>query len=215
VDQDNEQATWNAYGNQYWPAEYFIDAEGNVRYVHFGEGEYGEKEKVIRDLLAEAGRTVPGKEARVKAIAPSATVTTPETYLGAARAERFTNSMLSPGTHDFGTPPDPGANEFAYHGTWGISLESATAGKGASLDLNFGARRVYLVLGSPGASRRVKVLLDGKPIAGADAGTDVQRGAVTVTAQRLYNLVDLPRVEHHVLTLEPEPGAMGYAFTFG
>ena len=215
VVQDNEQATWNAYGNQYWPAEYFVDAEGNVRYVHFGEGEYGEKEKVIRDLLAEAGRTVSGKEARVKAIAPSASVTTPETYLGAARAERFTNSMLSPGRHDFGTPPSPGANEFAYHGTWRIALESATAGKGASLDLNFGARRVYLVLGSPGASRRVRVLLDGKPISGADAGTDVHEGAVTVSAQRLYNLVDLPRVEHHVLTLEPEAGVMGYAFTFG
>jgi cytochrome c biogenesis protein CcdA/thiol-disulfide isomerase/thioredoxin len=215
VVQDNEQATWNAYGNQYWPAEYFIDAEGNVRYVHFGEGEYGEKEKVIRDLLAEAGKTVSGKEARIKAIAPSATVTTPETYLGAARAERFTNSMLSPGSHDFGTPPDPGANEFAYHGRWKIALDSATAAEGASLDLNFGARRVYLVLGSPGESRRVRVLLDGKPISAADAGTDVHEGAVTVSAQRLYNLVDLPRVEHHVLTLEPEPGVMGYAFTFG
>jgi cytochrome c biogenesis protein CcdA/thiol-disulfide isomerase/thioredoxin len=215
VVQDNEQATWNAYGNQYWPAEYFIDAQGRVRYVHFGEGEYGEKEKVIRELLAEAGKPVKGEETRVHAIAPSLTVSTPETYLGAARAERFTNVMLSPGSHDFTAPKALPANEFAYHGNWRITLESATAGAGASLDLNFGARRVYLVLGSPGRDRKVRVLLDGQPISAADAGTDVHDGAVTVTGQRLYNLVNLPEVGHHVLTLEPEAGVQGYAFTFG
>jgi hypothetical protein len=142
-------------------------------------------------------------------------VTTPETYLGAARAERFTNAMLSPGSHDFTAPKALPANEFAYRGKWRITLESATAGAGASLDLNFGARRVYLVLGSPGRDRRVRVLLDGQPIAGANAGSDVHGGAVTVTGQRLYNLVDLPKVGHHVLTLEPEVGVQGYAFTFG
>jgi cytochrome c biogenesis protein CcdA/thiol-disulfide isomerase/thioredoxin len=215
VVQDNEQATWNAYGNQYWPAEYFIDAQGRVRYVHFGEGEYGEKEKVIRELLAEAGKPVKGGETRVHAVTPSATVTTPETYLGAARAERFTNAMLSPGSHDFTAPKSLPANEFAYHGKWRITLESATAGSDASLDLNFGARRVYLVLGSPGRDRKVRVLLDGKPIAAADAGADVHGGSVTVTGQRLYNLVNLPKVGHHVLSLEPEAGVEGYAFTFG
>ncbi|HEX3324036.1 MAG TPA: redoxin domain-containing protein, partial [Solirubrobacterales bacterium] len=152
VVQDNDLATWDAYGNQYWPAEYFIDSRGRVRYAHFGEGEYGKKEQIIRELLAEAGRKVPGAETRVHAIAPSATVTTPETYLGAARAERFTNSMLAPGLHDFTAPSSLPANEFAYHGRWRISLDSATAA-GGSLDLNFGARRVYLVLGSPGHSR--------------------------------------------------------------
>jgi cytochrome c biogenesis protein CcdA/thiol-disulfide isomerase/thioredoxin len=215
VAQDNEQATWNAYGNQYWPAEYFIDAQGRVRYVHFGEGEYGEKEQVIRDLLAEAGKKVQGKETDVHAVAPSTTVTTPETYLGAARAERFTNPELSPGLHRFSAPAKVPPNEFAYHGKWKITLDSATAAGGASLDLDFGARRVYLVLGSPGHSRRMRVLLDGRPISSSDAGSDVHGGSVTVTGQRLYNLVDLPRVGHHVLTLEPEAGVMGYAFTFG
>jgi cytochrome c biogenesis protein CcdA/thiol-disulfide isomerase/thioredoxin len=215
VAQDNDQATWNAYGNQYWPAEYFIDAQGQVRYVHFGEGEYGEKEKVIRELLAEAGKTVHAKDGGVKAIAPSQTVTTPETYLGAGRAERFTNAELAPGLNHFTAPAEVPANEYAYHGDWKITLESATAAKDASLDLNFGARRVYLVLGSPGQSRQVKVLLDGKPISSADAGSDVHDGAIAVSSQRLYNLVDLPSVGHHVLTLEPEAGVSGYAFTFG
>jgi cytochrome c biogenesis protein CcdA/thiol-disulfide isomerase/thioredoxin len=214
VVQDNELATWNAYGNQYWPAEYFIDAKGRVRYAHFGEGEYGKKEQIIRQLLAEAGKKVPGEETHVHAIAPSATVTTPETYLGAARAERFINPMLSPGLHDFSAPSSLPVNEFAYHGRWRISLDSATA-KGGSLDLSFGARRVYLVLGSPGHSRTMRVLLDGRPISSSAAGSDVHDGVVTITDQRLYNLVDLARVEDHVLTLVPEAGVTGYAFTFG
>jgi len=215
VVQDNDLATWSAYGNQYWPAEYFIDARGRVRFAHFGEGEYEEKEKVIRELLAEAGRPVAGHDSGARGIAASAGVTTPETYLGAARAERFTNPMLSPGSHDFGRLAEPPLNEFAYGGRWKIALESATAEEGASLALHFGARRVYLVLGSPRGPRRVRVLLDGHPIPDSLAGSDVHGGSLEVTAQRLYDLVDLPRVEEHVLTLEPERGVMGYAFTFG
>lgn len=214
VVQDNEQQTWSAYGNQYWPAEYFIDARGNVRYVHFGEGEYGEKEKVIRALLAEAGDRVGKGMSGANGLKPSPGVTTPETYLGDARAERFTNPMLSPGLHDFSAPPRVPPNEFAFRGPWRIEFHSATAA-GGSLELDFGARHVYLVLGSPGRSRRVKVLLDGRPIAPGVAGVDVRGGVVTVDSQRLYELVDLPRVGHHVLRLEPEAGVMGYAFTFG
>jgi cytochrome c biogenesis protein CcdA/thiol-disulfide isomerase/thioredoxin len=215
VAQDNDQATWNAYGNQYWPAEYFVDARGRVRYAHFGEGEYGEKEKVIRELLAEAGRRVPRHRTDVEAIEASRTVTTPETYLGAARAERFTNPMLSPGTHEFSAPQAPPENEFAFRGRWRIALDSATAAGAAALDLDFGARRVYLVLGSPGPSRRLRVLLDGHPIPAADAGADVADGTVTVGEHRLYELVDLPAVGHHLLTLEPQAGVEAYAFTFG
>jgi cytochrome c biogenesis protein CcdA/thiol-disulfide isomerase/thioredoxin len=214
VVQDNEQQTWSAYGNQYWPAEYFIDAKGNVRYVHFGEGEYGEKEQVIRQLLAEAGDRVGRGTSGAHGIEPSAGVTTPETYLGVARAERFTNAELSPGLHDFSAPPRVPPNEWAYRGPWRVEFHSATAA-GGSLELDFGARRVYLVLGTVnGAPRRVKVTLDGKPI-GAAAGADVHGGYVTVRSQRLYELVDLPRVGHHLLRLEPESGVMGYAFTFG
>jgi cytochrome c biogenesis protein CcdA/thiol-disulfide isomerase/thioredoxin len=215
VAQDNDLATWSAYGNQYWPAEYFIDARGRVRFAHFGEGEYGEKEKAIRELLAEAGKAPKRVDTHVSAVAPSPTVTTPETYLGAARAERFVNPVLSPGSHDFGSPESPPDNEFAYRGGWRITLDSATAERGAALDLSFGARRVYLVLGSSGHNRRMRVLLDGRPIPDSLAGSDVHNGVVTISAQRLYNLVDLPKVEHHTLRLVPEAGVMGYAFTFG
>jgi cytochrome c biogenesis protein CcdA/thiol-disulfide isomerase/thioredoxin len=214
VVQDNDLATWSAYGTQYWPSEYFIDARGRVRFAHFGEGEYDEKEQIIRELLAEAGRPVAKRGSGAHGIEASAGVTTPETYLGAARAERFTNPVLSPGTHDFTKPTPPRPNEFAYDGRWRITLDSATS-RGGSLALNFGARRVYLVLGSPGRSRSARVLLDGRPIPAGLAGSDVHHGVVEVKAQRLYNLVDLPRVGHHLLQLEPEAGVSGYAFTFG
>ncbi|MBA3866928.1 MAG: cytochrome c biogenesis protein DipZ [Solirubrobacterales bacterium] len=214
VVQDNEYGTWNAYGNQYWPAEFFVDANGHVRYADFGEGNYGKKEEVIRQLLAEAGKKLPAKAGQVRAVAPSDAPLTPETYLGPERAERFTNSELSPGLNDFTAPSALPLNEYAYHGSWRIALKSATA-EGGSLDLHFAARRVYMVLGSPGVDRRVRVKLDGKPISAADAGTDVRNGVVDVTAQRLYNLVNLSKVEDHVLELEPEKGVTGYAFTFG
>jgi len=214
VVQDNDAATWFAYRNQYWPAEYFVDARGHVRYTHFGEGEYEEKEQVIRELLAEAGDSVKKRRSKARGVSASAGVTTPETYLGVDRAERFVNPAISPGTHDFGDPATPPLNEFAYRGRWKIAHESATS-EGGSLELGFGARRVYLVLGSPGQARKMRVLIDGKPIPPGLAGSDVHEGFVEVTGQRLYSLVDLPRVGKHLLTLEPEAGVMGYAFTFG
>jgi hypothetical protein len=169
---------------------------------------------VIRELLTEAGHD-PGKaRADAHGMAAEPGVTTPESYLGAERAENFTNGLIERGRQDF-TLRRPADNELSYGGEWTIGDQPVTAGKGARLDLNFGARRVYLVLGSPGKPRRVKVMLDGKPIAPADDGSDVHNGYVTVTNQRLYNLVELPKVERHVLELVPEEGVQGYAFTFG
>ena len=216
VVQDNEEGTWNAYGNLYWPSEYFVDTHGDVRFADAGEGEYGKKEEVIRRLLAEAGDRPGRGRADAHGIAPSEATTTPETYLGPYRAERNANDELSQGLFDFTAPEAAlGANEWALGGSWEVASESITAREGASLRLNFGARRVYLVLGAPGGPRQMKVFLDGRPISPADAGEDVHNGVVTVDAQRLYNLVDLPRVEHHVLELRPQAGIMGYAFTFG
>ncbi len=215
VAQDNEMATWNAYGNQYWPAEYFVDARGRVRFAHFGEGAYAEKEQVIRELLAEAGRRIGDGMSGARGTTASAGVTTPETYLGADRAERFVNGPLFEGVRDFGTPDTPPQDGLAYAGRWDVAGDHATAGSGAALAVRFGARRVYLVLGSPGGPRRMRVLLDGKPLPDRYAGDDVHGGVATITDHRLYSLVDLPRTERHQLRLEPEPGISGYAFTFG
>ncbi|HEY3020775.1 MAG TPA: thioredoxin family protein, partial [Solirubrobacteraceae bacterium] len=215
VVQDNRSATWRAYQNQYWPAEYFVDARGRVRYTHFGEGDYGRKEQVIRSLLAEAGRAPRGGMARAHAQHPGQ-VSTPETYLGAARAQGFVNGPIRPGLRTFARPATPPPDHLAYEGRWRIGAVAATAGRGARLHLAFGARRVFLVLGSRGdAPRSVRLRLDGRPIRRRDAGADVHGGRVTVRRHRLYSLVDLRGPERHVLTLDFSAGVRGYAFTFG
>ncbi len=216
VAQDNDYATWTAYRNQYWPADYLIDATGRVRLVHFGEGAYEETERAIRSLLSEAGRSDLGGMARAhtQRADPDAT---PESYLGAAKAARVANGPILPGTRTFRAVP-AGAlapDQLAFGGQWTIAADSATAGRGASLELRFRARRVFLVLGSPGRPRTMRVLLDGRPIPDSLAGPDVDGGMATIADQRLYRLVDLPRAGEHVLTLRPAAGIAGYAFTFG
>ncbi|MDQ3677393.1 MAG: cytochrome c biogenesis protein DipZ [Actinomycetota bacterium] len=219
VVQDNEFGTWNAYGNQYWPAKYLIDAKGQVRYTHFGEGDYKETEAAIRTLLAEAGtRDVGAAAAPGRQPATAGRYATPETYLGSARARSFSPVGPRDGTHDY-TPSSPGRlarDTLTLGGRWAVDRESARAVRGATLSARVFGRSVYLVMSSrANRPRRVRVLLDGGPIPRAVAGDDVTGATVTVRRQRLYRLVSLDRVEEHVLTLRVPPGVSGYAFTFG
>ena len=214
--QDNNYGTWTAYGNQYWPAEYLIDARGRVRYTHFGEGDYDKDERAIRTLLAERGDSrLAGGLARVHAITPSR-VATPETYVGTERALGWTNGPQK-GTHDYGRPPSGlGLNQFAYGGIWNETKEAGTALGNSSLNLDFQARRVYVVLGPPrGRAGLVQVLLDGRPIPANAAGDDVHGGVVTVDRQRLYNVVDLSKAGGGYLSLRVQNGVSAYSFTFG
>jgi cytochrome c biogenesis protein CcdA/thiol-disulfide isomerase/thioredoxin len=216
VAQDNKMGTWDAYGNEYWPADYLIDASGQVRYATFGEGDYDQTETAIRALLAEAGAQVGAMSKPTGVITPSEEAT-PETYLGVNRAEGWVNGPHS-GLHDYGPGPHPSLkiSEFAYTGTWNISGQPAEAVADAGIEMSFEAKNVYLVLSpsSKGPSS-VQVLLDGRPIPAADAGADVHDGVVTITHQRLYSLVSLPDDEQHRLTLRLSPGVTGFAFTFG
>jgi cytochrome c biogenesis protein CcdA/thiol-disulfide isomerase/thioredoxin len=216
VVQDNNYGTWNAYGNQYWPADYLIDANGQVRYTAFGEGDYDKTESAIRALLAEAGHSVGGMSHPVGTIVPSEQAT-PETYLGTARAQGWVNGPKS-GVHDYGANPHPSLalNEFAFGGTWNIASQPAAAIAGATIEAEVQAKNIYLVLSSAGRlPREMQVELDGHPISAADAGADVHDGKVTVTGERLYTLASLPRNEQHHLTLRLAPGITGYSFTFG
>ena len=216
VVQDNDRGTWNAYGNQYWPAKYLIDADGQVRYVHFGEGEYETTERAIRTLLRERGDDRLGAGARVSGEQAPTAVTTPETYLGSARALNFANGRIAPGAHGFGAlPASLDTDQFAYGGRWRIGREAATAGAGARLAAEFNADKIFLVMGSPGRERRLRVFLDGRPIPDRLAGEDVRDGAASISAQRLYRLVNLERPGRHRLELRFQPGIAGYAFTFG
>jgi len=218
VVQDNDYGTWNAWGNNAWPAKYLIDAKGQVRYTHLGEGEYKETEAAIRALLAEAGRDKLGAAATPKgAITKIAQQATAETYLGSARAQGFSPVGPSDGTRDYtsigsGRLPQ---SVFNLGGRWTVTPESARAVRNASITARVVGRATYLVLSSEGRPRKVRVLLDGKPITASDAGDDVRNGVVTVRRQRLYNLVKLGATEDHVLTLRPDSGVTGYAFTFG
>jgi thiol-disulfide isomerase/thioredoxin len=217
VAQDNHMATWDAYGNQYWPAEYLIDARGHVRHVHFGEGEYDKTEAAIRALLREAG-DAPGAESRPSRGFDPAAQTTPETYLGAARAERY-SPPVAPGRASYvPTPPDRlGQSQFTLGGTWNVSDEAAQADEdGATLTGKVTGKDVYLVLSPPArGTGTVQVALDGRPIAAGAAGADVHGSAVSVARQRLYHLVSRPKPETHVLSLRFSRGVAGYAFTFG
>jgi cytochrome c biogenesis protein CcdA/thiol-disulfide isomerase/thioredoxin len=219
VVQDNEYGTWNAFGNQYWPAKYLIDAQGQVRYTHFGEGDYKQVEAAIRALLAEAGARRLGAAANPGAQdAPSGHALTPETYLGSAHPGAFTPQAPRSGTHEY-TPAAAGGlsqSAFTLGGRWAIDGESARAVQGATLSGRIVAKNVYLVLSSAGERpRSVRVSLDGRPISRAAAGTDVRGGVLTVRRQRLYRLVKLPALGEHVLALALDPGVSGYAFTFG
>jgi cytochrome c biogenesis protein CcdA/thiol-disulfide isomerase/thioredoxin len=218
VAQDNEYATWDAWGNRYWPAKYLVDARGRVRYAHFGEGGYRETEAAIRSLLAEAGSDRLGADARVGDVEVPGREATPETYLGVARAERWVSSgRPRAGVHDYaGFSGDLPASRFALGGRWRVDDESAEAVRGARLDAQVVGKAVYLVMSSRGGRpRSVSVELNGRPIRAADAGADVRDGRVTVQRQRLYRLVALDRAAQHRLTLRFAPGVAGYAFTFG
>jgi cytochrome c biogenesis protein CcdA/thiol-disulfide isomerase/thioredoxin len=216
VAQDNDLATWNAFANQYWPAQYLIDARGRVRYTHFGEGDADKTEQAIRSLLAERDTRPLGGLAHARPEVPDPGMSTPETYLGADRAEGYVDGPVSPGARDFGSgSAKPPLNGIELRGRWTISPEAAEAGPGARLELHFKARRAFLVLGSPDRTRTMRVLLDGKPIPARLAGEDVHDGVVRIDHQRLYRLVDGRRAGEHRLTLEPDAGVSGYAFTFG
>lgn len=217
VAQDNNYATWQAYNNRYWPAHYLIDAEGNVREYHFGEGGYVETEEAIQELLREAGQNV-GDDVTVVVGEMPGRVQTPETYLGSARLERFASPERVTGAAQVFTAPESlKLNTFAYRGTWRVEGECAVAGTEAGLSLRFQGKKVFLVMApeTAGAQGTVTVWLDGQPIEASVAGKDVTNGAVTVDEDRLYELVNFGNTpEEHTLELRFESGVTVYAFTF-
>jgi len=194
---DNDFATWSAYQNQYWPADYLVDRTGHIREVHFGEGAYAQTEQKIRQLLATK---LPPALAE-----PDRTPTelrTPESYLGYARIGNYDGSPLhtnSPAQYTF--PSSLLKDSFAYAGTWTVGSTRILAGPGARLRLNFLARSVHLVLTGRGD---VHVKLNGRPLR-----------TVHITADKLYTLATQPRAQEGLLELSFTPGLSAYAFTFG
>ena len=216
VPQDNDFATWNAYHNEYWPAEYLIDAKGHLRLAHFGEGHYDEMDAAIRQLLAEAGHPVEGGAALVEAPTDSYDQT-PESYLGLDRLERFASpEKATAGRQVYSLPKNLPNHHIAYEGAWTLSGEAARPDAGSALEIQFAADKVFLVIGPPQKGGRISLYLDGQPI-GGEGGVDVKDGQVLLDTHRLYNLVDLKgKPGTHLLRIVFESaGSAVYAFTFG
>jgi cytochrome c biogenesis protein CcdA/thiol-disulfide isomerase/thioredoxin len=222
---DNDYAIWRAFDNRYWPAHYFIDAEGRIRHHHFGEGEYAESEAIIQKLLAEAGAqhvasgTVEPDAGGI-ALAAENAMQSPETYIGYDRAENFTATAVRDREHEYSIPPTLATNQWGLDGTWTIAEESAKLARaGGRIAFRFHARDVNLVLGpaDDGKPVRYRVTIDGKA-PGENRGVDsAADGSGEVTSQRLYQLV---RAKGDVAdrTFEIEfldPGVEAFAFTFG
>lgn len=225
---DNDYKIWRAFNNEYWPAHYFADAQGRIRYHHFGEGEYAESERVIQQLLREAGASKVADglitaDATGVQLAPDMNeVQSPETYVGYQRAEHFVpqTGLVPDKVSAYSTPAQLALNDWGLDGQWNVGLERAISSAPASrIVYRFHARDLHLVLG-PGADGkpvRFKVLIDGK--APGDAhGTDVAPdGSGSVTEQRLYQLVrQNGGVTDRTFSIEfLDPGVSAYAFTFG
>lgn len=225
---DSNYVIWGAFNNQYWPALYFVDAEGRIRHHHFGEGSYQESELTIQRLLTEAGHS--GASAKLVSVNPTgveaaadwATLKSPETYLGYERSESFasTGSALLDKRHTYGVPANLELNEWALVGDWTVGVESAVPnGVNGRLVYRFHARDVNLIMGPPGDKRPVqfRVLLDGRP-PGVTHGSDVdQQGNGAVTEPRMYQLIrqQEPIVDREFEIQFLESGAAAFDFTFG
>ncbi len=211
VVQDNDYVQWSAYANQYWPAHYFIDAKGRVRYFHFGEGEYDVSEKVIQSLLTEAGASVGGI---VSKPAPQLDSQTPETYLGYDRGRGFASAEHPVADKPVSYSParTPANGEWNLTGTWTITPQYVLPSSGGALQLGFNAKNVFLVIEPENRDGSVSVFVDDKPVADT---IDVKKGAFAPKESRMYQLVGLPSAGPHVLRLEVKGRLRLFAFTFG
>jgi len=225
---DNDYAIWRAFGNQYWPAHYFIDAKGQVRHHHFGEGGYDQSERVIQQLLAEAGKAkgesglVAVKATGAQAASDAKDVGSPETYVGYDRAENFASAggAARDTRRVYALNGPLKRNAWGLAGDWTIGKEQATLnGAGGRIAYRFHARDLHLVLGPAvkGAKVRFRVTLDGKP-PGGDHGMDVDAaGNGVITGQRLYQLVrQKGAIGDRTFEIQfLDAGVQAYAFTFG
>ncbi|KZC25658.1 cytochrome C biogenesis protein [Rhodanobacter sp. FW510-R12] len=224
---DNDYAIWKGFNNEYWPAHYFIDAQGQIRHHHFGEGEYRESEDVIRQLLADTGqKNLPGgyvsdDHRGVEAAASNDPTRSPETYVGYARAMNFVGGRVAHDeARDYHAPASLAADQWSLDGRWTVHDENAQlAQAGGRIVYRFRGRDLHLVLGPAGDGKpiRYRVSIDGQP-PGADHGMDTDAaGNGAVTSQRLYQLVRQAHGSGERLfeITFLDPGVQAYAFTFG
>ncbi len=225
---DSDYAIWSAFDNHYWPALYFVDAQGQIRHHQFGEGQYEQSEMIIQQLLAEAGVDGVGDElvsvegSGIEAAADWASLRSGENYLGYERTENFASpgGVVFDTRHVYAVPARLRLHEWALAGDWTAGRQAIVlnAAEGRIV-YRFHARDVHLVMGpaARGTSVRFRVLVDGQP-PGAAHGLDVDdQGNGIVSEQRLYQLIRQPQpVADRLFEIAfLDPGVEAYAFTFG
>ena len=228
---DSNHKIWNAFNNEYWPADYFVDARGDIRFAHFGEGNYAESERVIQELLADAHHQTPaGAESLVslsvdgagaEAPADARDLESPETYIGYARGERFDSPqrLRTDTTATYTAPILPTLNQWGLAGAWNVGPHMAVLKRaGGGIIYRFHARDLHLVLGSgTGKPIRFQVLIDGAPPGPNHGADDNAQGYGVVRFQRLYQLIrQRGPVEDRTFTIRfLDSGVQAYSFTFG
>lgn len=213
---DNDFSTWAAYKNQYWPASYLIDAEGNVRRVHYGEGGYKETEQAIRQLLSDTGKSLPGETSMTQG-ATSSKAETPETYLGTKRAGDYVGSTrLLTGERSFEPGKIERVNQWTLGGTWNVTSEGITAVKDSTLRIRIAAKDMYLVTGSD-TKGAIGITVNGQPVSQtAYAGSDVKGSQVSVDMAQLYRIVKFDTFTRDATVELTVPGGVQLnTFTFG
>jgi hypothetical protein len=225
---DSDFAVWRAFDNAYWPALYFADAEGRIRHHHFGEEDYERSERVIQQLIADAGRDgfgeglVSVEPDGVELAADWKTLESPETYVGYARASGFASpgGLVRDRSHVYEEPSQLDLNQWSLAGDWTLARQPATLNEpGGRIAHRFHARDLNLVLGTQadGGPVRFLVLIDGEPPDGA-GGIDLDgEGNGTVTESRCYQLIRQPgSVSDRTFEITfLDAGVQAYVFTFG
>jgi thiol-disulfide isomerase/thioredoxin len=208
---DNDFATWRAYDNHYWPAHYLIDKDGNIRYTHFGEGEYATTEKAIQILLGEEKPLV----TQDPTVSSNAEVT-PETYFGIDRAKGFVGTpRLSVGDTTFTAQNSLALNTWALSGDWNIASESITSRSDeAKLTFHVYAKNVYVVASSESGEKSIGIKVDGET-GGAWKGKDVVDGKVVIAGSELYNIISFDDPKEATIELTVPKGVSLFTFTFG
>jgi thiol-disulfide isomerase/thioredoxin len=223
---DPEHDTWRAFENRYWPAHYLIDAEGRIRYTHFGEGKYAETEAAVQQLLLEAGLLTIDTIAEV--VEPPVTtdfsgIGTPEIYLGYTRINNVGNmdeEVPIGESYTFEAPEVIVDNRFYFDGTWQIGGEFAETMGEAGLVVRYKASNLNMVLDVARAPVEVELLLDGLPLTEENGGADVLfrggRSFALIDGARLYDFVDVGEYAWHTLEIIiPSAGLRAFTFTFG
>jgi thiol-disulfide isomerase/thioredoxin len=225
---DNDYAIWDAFSNHYWPAFYFVDAQGQLRHHRFGEGDYEQSEMILQQLLTAAGTggidqdLVSVDATGVEAAADWNSLWSPENYLGYQRTENFasSNGAVLDTPHAYTAPERLGLNHWALSGDWTVTRQATVLNQAdGEIAYRFHARDLHLVMApaAPGTPVRFRTRLDGQP-PGTAHGTDVDdQGNGTVTEPRLYQLVRQPGpvTDRTFETTFLDPGVHAYAFTFG